>query len=221
MTPADASIRGRWRIQIRELLDEMRMQGVPCDAGSADRIQSFCEAIEAWAARTNLVSRQDLPLLVTKHVAPSLGPLWIEPPRDGERWIDVGTGGGFPGMILKICRPSLRITLLDSSRKKTVFLEHVRSALQLEDLEIREARVEALDDVFDVIVMRAVAPLERAIPLLTRVSRSGSRFVTFKGPGWKDELATARSTLVSSGWDHRETRQLPWAQPKVMLFCRG
>ncbi|MFH1143188.1 MAG: RsmG family class I SAM-dependent methyltransferase, partial [Candidatus Eisenbacteria bacterium] len=95
-------------------------------------------------AAVDLVSRGDRAQLPAKHVAASLGALLVEQPQAGSRWIDVGTGGGFPGMVLKICRPDARITLLDSSEKKTAFLERIGRRLQLPDFEVIRGRVEEL-----------------------------------------------------------------------------
>jgi 16S rRNA G527 N7-methylase RsmG len=124
------------------------------------------------------------------------------------------------------------MTLMDSSRKKTVFLEGVRERFRLENLRIRHARVEELSktgrptspdfgaDVFDRITMRAVAPLHRSIPWIKGISRPGSRFFTYKGPKWREEYVTAERVGILRDWSLIEVREIPWAESRIMLMER-
>ncbi|MCK4305072.1 MAG: 16S rRNA (guanine(527)-N(7))-methyltransferase RsmG [Candidatus Eisenbacteria sp.] len=226
-----------WAEQIERLLTCVSESGISCAPGAVARLEAYCRAVCDWTKRTGLVAPADLPLLVQKHVGPGLGPLLLETPEPCDRWIDVGTGGGFPGMVLKLCRPDLRMTLLDSSRKKTIFLERVKEQLEVADLEVVEARVEALhlsdgplaDQIagnggrfpaFEVILMRAVAPLGRALPLIEGIAGADTRFLTFKGKTWEEELAKAQPVLTKMGWKHEATVQIPWAQPKILKLVR-
>jgi 16S rRNA (guanine527-N7)-methyltransferase len=209
-----------WAGQIERLLARVEPHGVPTAAGTADRLAAYCAAVAEAAAWAGLVSPKDIPLLVEKHVAPSIGPLLVERPVAAARWIDVGTGGGFPGMVIKLCRPTLDITLLDSSRKKTIFLERFRRQLAMRDLRIVEARVEECPGTYDVILMRAMAPLSRALPLLDSVSGTGSRLLTFKGPGWEDELAAAQQVLGQHRWRYDGAHEIPWARPRLLKMVR-
>lgn len=227
-----------WSRQIGDLLKQAEAHGVRCAPGSSARLEAYCGAVSSWAKRAGLVSKGDLPFLVQKHIAASLGAFLLEAPARDEQWIDVGTGGGFPGMVLKLCCPDLHIVLLDSSRKKVIFLEWVRDKLAVRDLEIIEARVEALGlsegpDIpkaleeghgsrrFDVILLRAVAPLARALPLIDGIAGTNARLLTFKGAKWEEEVAAASDLLTLQGWSLESTLQIPWAPPKILRFVRS
>jgi 16S rRNA (guanine527-N7)-methyltransferase len=235
-----------WAHQVERLLARIEAHGVSCAEGAGGRLVAYCKAVAEATGWLGLVSPKDVPLLVEKHVAPSIGPLFVEPPASGARWIDVGTGGGFPGMVIKLCRPNLDITLVDSSRKKTIFLERVRSELAMEDLKILEARAEELPvfaglreqaapgsdstiaarpeaktpEAFDVILMRAVASLPRALPLVDSIADSGTRLLTFKGPAWDEELAAAREVLNRHRWRYDGTYKIPWARPRILKIVK-
>jgi 16S rRNA (guanine527-N7)-methyltransferase len=104
----------------------------------------------------------------------------------GERWIDVGTGAGFPGLVLKIACPDLEMILLEATGKKVAFLHHLIGLLRLEGVSVVQDRLEHLRGLawegrFDLLVTRAVAP---AILLRTGVGlvRRGGKILFFQGP---------------------------------------
>jgi 16S rRNA (guanine527-N7)-methyltransferase len=106
--------------------------------------------------------------------------------------LDLGSGGGLPGIPIKIARPDIRVTLLESGRMKGLFLQHVTKVLGLEDLQVRRARAEDISKEedfvgYDVVVCRAVG----ALPLLWKLSRPLLKptgyLLAFKGPGAKKE----------------------------------
>jgi 16S rRNA (guanine527-N7)-methyltransferase len=167
---------------------------------------------------------RDVDHLVTKHVAASIGVLEVETPQPGQKWIDAGTGGGFPGMVVKICRPDLQIALLDSSHKKAAFLRSTADHLGLDDLDVICSRMEDPFTVrcggtaagFDVILMRAVAPLARAIDWANSLCRPGSRLLVFKGPQWKQEVDQSRAAMERAKWVIEDLTQISWAHPKIL-----
>ena len=116
----------------------------------------------------------------------------------GDSVIDVGTGAGFPGMVLKILEPTLSVTLLDSLKKRLVFLEEVAKELSL-DVDIVHARAEdggrTMRGRFDTVVSRAVANMavlsELAIPFL----KEGGHFLALKGPLAESELEDAKRAI--------------------------
>jgi 16S rRNA (guanine527-N7)-methyltransferase len=243
---AKSSVRASrsWRQQIGVLLQSIAKQGVVVDGGAADRLEAYCRAVAEWSDRAGLVSPADLEHLVEKHVAPSIGALLVCSPRPGARWADVGTGAGLPGLVVKLCRPDLYMTLIESSRKKTIFLERVRADLGVPLLEIMETRVESLsmrrtpgvhgsplgrdgtglDDgmapAHEVILMRAVANLGRSLELIDSIAVHGCKLLTFKGSAWRSEVEAAQSTLVQRGWVFVGAYEIPWAPPKVLVLER-
>lgn len=117
--------------------------------------------------------------------------------------IDVGTGAGFPGIPLKLLRPDIELTLLDSQQKRVGFLENVKDLLGLEGVSCVWARAEeACADIggsFDVAVSRAVAKLSILCELCLPFVHVGGVFIAMKGPGCSEELAEAQNAIKILG----------------------
>jgi len=125
--------------------------------------------------------------------------------KPGSAVIDVGAGAGFPGIPLKIARPDLKMTMLDSVRKKLAFLEVVVRELGLTDMELVHGRAEDLGrakahrEQFDLAVSRAVARLNALAELCMPFCRVGGRFVAYKGPDADDEINEAGRAITTLG----------------------
>jgi 16S rRNA (guanine527-N7)-methyltransferase len=112
-----------------------------------------------WNAKINLISRKDIEHLYEKHILHSLGIAQVIRFTAGSQVLDVGTGGGFPGIPLAILFPEVRFVLLDSIGKKVKVAEHVAQTIGLKNVECRHARAEEETRRFDFVVSRAVMPL--------------------------------------------------------------
>ena len=107
-------------------------------------------------------------------------------------WADLGSGGGFPGLVVAICKPEARVTLVESDQRKAVFLRRAAAELKL-NVAVQSARIESIPPLLtDVISARALAPLDRLIPLAYRHGRHDTRYVFPKGSRYKEELSEAR-----------------------------
>lgn len=120
-----------------------------------------------WNAQINLISRKDTERFVDHHILPSLAFLKVMPWPKGFRVLDVGTGGGFPGMPLAIACPEVNFTLVDSIAKKIRAVDAMAEALGLKNVRALTVRVESIPEKFDVAVGRAVA----ALPEMNRLLR--------------------------------------------------
>lgn len=110
-----------------------------------------------WNLKINVVSRKDIDELYLRHVLHSLGIAKVIQFKDGSNILDVGTGGGFPGIPLAILFPNCNFHLVDSIAKKLKVVDEVVEGLGLTNVKITHSRVEDIDEMFDFIVSRAVA----------------------------------------------------------------
>jgi len=113
-----------------------------------------------WNLKINVVSRKDIEELYLRHVMHSLGIAKVQSFLPGTKILDVGTGGGFPGIPLAILFPEVQFHLVDSIGKKIKVVEEVSQGLQLQNVKITNARAEVITDQYDFIVSRAVAQME-------------------------------------------------------------
>lgn len=117
-----------------------------------------------WNAQINVISRKDIESLYLRHILHSLGIAKVISFLPGEKVLDVGTGGGFPGIPLAILFPETSFHLVDSIGKKIKVVKEVSSAIGLKNLEATHARAEQIDDKFNFVVSRAVTQLKDFYP---------------------------------------------------------
>lgn len=113
-----------------------------------------------WNLKINVVSRKDIDELYLRHVLHSLGIAKVQPFAPGAKILDIGTGGGFPGIPLAILFPETHFHLVDSIGKKIKVVQEVVEGLQLQNVKITNARAETITGKYDFIVSRAVAQME-------------------------------------------------------------
>ena len=121
------------------------------------QFEQIAHVYKDWNQKINVVSRKDIDEIYVRHVLHSLGIAKIQPFLPGSHILDVGTGGGFPGIPLAIMYPETQFTLVDSIGKKIKVVEEVIDALDLKNVKAINDRVENISGEFDFIVSRAVA----------------------------------------------------------------
>jgi 16S rRNA (guanine527-N7)-methyltransferase len=124
------------------------------------QFEKLQELYEDWNLKINVVSRKDIDELYLRHVLHSLGIAKIQNFLPGSKILDVGTGGGFPGVPLAILFPEVYFHLVDSIGKKIKVVEEVVDGLQLQNVKATNARVEIVSGKYDFIVSRAVAQMD-------------------------------------------------------------
>lgn len=128
------------------------------------QIEQLPELYNLWNSQINVISRKDIDLLYERHVLHSIGIAKVMPFLPGESVLDVGTGGGFPGIPLAILFPETRFHLVDSIGKKIKVVQEVAKALGLTNVKASHLRAEQLDEKFDFVVSRAVTQLKDFYP---------------------------------------------------------
>jgi 16S rRNA (guanine527-N7)-methyltransferase len=122
-----------------------------------------------WNEKINVISRKDIDNLYLHHVLHSLAIAKFIQFKAGTKIIDLGTGGGFPGIPLAIIFPDCYFTLVDSIKKKITVVDAVVEALELKNVQTKNARVEELKDKYDFVVTRAVAKIDILLPWARKV----------------------------------------------------
>lgn len=167
-------------------------QGVPRE--TLDKIDRFVALLEAENAHQNLIARSTLPDIWDRHIRDS-AQLYALAPDDKKngRWIDLGSGPGLPGIVLALIG-TMRMTLVESRRKRFEFLESIVDALGLGDrVAVEGKRLERVEPFpADVIIARAFAPLPKLLQLASPFATPDTLWLLPKGKTVEDELAAAR-----------------------------
>lgn len=144
---------------------------------SSKQIEQFnilCQVIREWNDKINVISRKDIDAFETNHVLHSLAIAKFKRFGRDKRVLDVGTGGGFPGIPLAIYYPKCKFHLVDSIGKKIKVVNEVVEALKLENVTAEQARVEELSGKYHYIVSRAVAPTKKLLDWTKKLKEKGS-----------------------------------------------
>jgi 16S rRNA (guanine527-N7)-methyltransferase len=132
-------------------------------AAQQKKLNTYLTLLQKWNSTYNLTAIRKADEMRTLHLNDCLAIVPHFP--DEARVLDVGTGGGLPGIVLAICKPQLTITLCDAVQKKCAFLQQVKGELALDNVQVMHARVEDLQGEFDVITSRAFAELALMVQL--------------------------------------------------------
>lgn len=176
--------------------------GVRLDAAGIALCARYAEVLIERNTTTNLTAIRTPEDIATKHFLDSFTAIAVRKWTGRERVVDVGSGAGFPGIALRIARPALKITLVESMGKKARFLEEVTSVLGLDGVEVRNERAESLAherrDRYDVGTARAVGTLGAVVEYLLPFLRVGGDAIAWKGR-LDAEIAGARKACAAIG----------------------
>lgn len=171
----------------QELEAGLAQLGLELSAEQIDRLNQYLALLNKWNKTYNLTAVRETERMVAYHVLDSLSAL---PHIQGMRVLDVGSGGGMPGMLFAIARPDWQLTLIDANHKKTTFLRQAAIELGLNNVEVHCERVEALAaPAFDVITSRAFADLAEFVRLTRHVLADGGVWAALKGVYPYEEIA--------------------------------
>ncbi|EKN4687396.1 16S rRNA (guanine(527)-N(7))-methyltransferase RsmG [Yersinia ruckeri] len=175
---------------LKKLESLLKIAGISLPDQQKQQLVGYVELLHKWNKTYNLTSVRDPEQMLIRHILDSIV---VNPHLQGQRFIDVGTGPGLPGIPLAIVRPDSHFTLLDSLGKRVRFLRQVQHELGLNNIEPVQSRVEDFsgEPGFDGVISRAFASLDDMLSWCHHLpSRPEGRFYALKGVCPDDELAT-------------------------------
>ncbi len=151
------------------------------------QLMGYLALMNKWNAVYNLTSLRDPQQMVTHHLLDSLAA--VPAFADARNVLDVGAGGGLPGIVLAIVRPDMKVSMIDTVHKKTAFLNQVKAELKLTNVSVHTMKVQDLvvDDKFDVITSRAFADLSDFVNWSGHLLAEGGKFIALKGVAPSEE----------------------------------
>jgi len=188
---------------LRLLSDRAKELSITLTDQQLSLFSAYLKDLKRWNRVHNLTAIRDDEGIVLKHFIDSLSYLKAIPLRKGLRIIDIGTGAGFPGLPIRIVRPEILLTLIDSSMKKILFLRHICRALGLEDIEIVQERFENLEgdfgNSFDILITRALSKVKDVLRYGAPLLKKGGLIVISKGPALETEVRSAEKDMLEAG----------------------
>ncbi len=168
-----------------QFLEELNKLGIDLTGKQLISLNAYCEFLKEYNSHTNLTSITDDEGIFLKHFYDSLTFVKAINLEEYETLLDIGTGAGFPGMVLKIVFPHLKVTLLDSNNKKIIFLKELAEKLQLNNIVFINGRAEDFckdnRESFDIVTARAVTNMTVLSELCLPLTKLNGYFIAMKG----------------------------------------
>jgi 16S rRNA (guanine527-N7)-methyltransferase len=198
------------RLRLNTLLASAGL--APLDSVAAGRFEKYCSLILRWNARVNLTAIRDEDGILSRHFVESIACARALPPGIATL-LDFGSGAGFPGIPIALCRPDISVTLAESQGKKAAFLQEAVRVLEL-SAAVHSGRAEALRVVFDCVALRAVDKMELAVQAAAHLVRPG---------GWLALMTTDKDLNTLKDAAGREFSwqapvRLPGGQERVLAL---
>jgi 16S rRNA (guanine527-N7)-methyltransferase len=173
------------------LAEGIRDMGLDVNTAQQDRLMDYLALMFKWNSVYNLTSLRDPVQMVTHHLLDSLAA--VPAFKDAVNVLDVGSGGGLPGIVLAIVHPDMNVSMIDTVHKKTAFLNQVKAELDLANVSVYTMQVQQLQasdktgGKFDVITSRAFADLSDFVNWSSHLLAEQGRYIALKGTAPKDE----------------------------------
>jgi 16S rRNA (guanine527-N7)-methyltransferase len=195
--------------------------GLRLDTSRMQQLELYLDRLLLWNERAALVSQREPVDIACKHFADSLYAACLC--RESERVVDLGTGAGFPGLVIAIVRPQSSVMLIDSKRKKISFLTDVISSARLTNVRAVEARIDsaALDPQharqYRLATSRALTSTKEFLALAQPFLRAQGRAIAMKGPLYQQELDQLNPDKLGFNVPDMRPYQLPDGSQRVLL----
>lgn len=195
------------------------------DESKVEQLLQLQDLYVDWNQKINVVSRKDMDSFMLHHVLHSLAITKYIRFQPGSRVLDLGTGGGFPGIPLSIFFPDVQFHLVDSIGKKIKVVEGVKESLGLLNVSSQHARVEEVKGQFDFVVSRAVAPLSELLTW-TKGKYSGEQrnalpngLICLKGGDLKEEIGQVKSQYIVEEYKISNDFSDPFFETKKVVYA--
>lgn len=202
--------------------------GIELEDDQVEVLLDYWAELMKWNRKINLVGPAPVQEQVVLHLVDGLSPLpYLE--QGPRAFADIGSGGGIPGLVLKILRPRWTGRLIEARAKKAGFLRQAVRHLGLDGLEVFEGRLTPeialeLNPAFDLVVMRGFGSLETILDLTAGLVKPGGLLLSYKGPKFQEELDQVSPRLFQRGLtlEKKVAYRLPFIQrSRVLLFFRS
>jgi 16S rRNA (guanine527-N7)-methyltransferase len=210
------------KAQVRRIQNFLNIEISPAQTG---QLQRYVALLQQYNQKLNLISRKDVRNIWENHIYPSLLVNNFVDFPVGAAVVDLGSGGGLPGIPLKLIRPDLNLVLIDSSLKKTAFLRQVIHHLQIKSAAVMQLRihpreeVELLNQQFDVVLARAVAGFQELWDLAKPLLKPDGFLLSWKGVSDLAELATTSSKMSINYQVHKVPESYRQYSDKFEQLC--
>ena len=210
-------------MNIEEFISETKKLGIDITEEQLEKLEIYCNFLLEYNSHTNLTAIKNREEVYLKHFYDSLTLVKSIDLTSIENLLDIGTGAGFPGMVLKIFFPNLQIYLVDSNNKKTKFLNELKNKLNVDKVEVINARIENITSRFinsiDVVTARAVTNLPVLVELALPLVKVNKYFIAMKGNA-QDELENSEYAITYLGGKIEDVKEfdLPHDAGKRMLI---
>jgi 16S rRNA (guanine527-N7)-methyltransferase len=199
---------------------------VQCSEKQTNAFMAFLLELKKWNRAYNLTALRTDEEIIIKHFLDSL--LYMRAiPEGPSKLADAGTGAGFPGIPIKITRPEIDLTLIESSRKKTAFLRHIVRFLRMKAVNVVEQRLEALgkghEKTYDILVSRATFNIKKFIEVACPYIRENGILILNKGPKLSEELKELEEFYRRGHIKEMHNLRLPFSNAErylVVLECK-
>ncbi|MGD9977052.1 MAG: 16S rRNA (guanine(527)-N(7))-methyltransferase RsmG [Bacteroidales bacterium] len=187
-----------------------------------EQIQELDKLYRHWNAQINVISRKDIDNLMVHHVLHSMSIARVVHFIRGTRIMDIGTGGGFPGIPLAIMFPQCHFSLVDSVGKKVLVTQEIANAINLSNVTVLKSRGEEIPEKFDFVVSRAVAPIPQLLSWVEKNIKPGGAntlpngLICLKGGNINDEIKPYRKFLEK--WNVRNFFEEEYFDGKYIVF---
>jgi 16S rRNA (guanine527-N7)-methyltransferase len=197
---------------------------IPLPEEVGQQFETYYQELIAWNKKINLTRITERKKVFIEHFIDSLIPERFIPLKSS--LVDLGSGGGFPGLPLKIVRPDLSVTLVDSSLKKVMFLRYLVRLLKLGNIVVLHKRLEEqdfYDNQYDVCIGRAFASLDKFLPFALALKNPQGIVIAMKGPNFLNELKAVEPQLPHWGVSLKQLKEfvLPFTNKQRAIIVLG